>query len=89
MAREERPYHSLNLPVGEVMQEDVHEGDTGFVAEMLFQLNMVKTCQLHTESTVLSIYTKPFTENKAQNLLLQHLSIRNYLSWLPFSSLPR
>ena len=57
------------------MYKEVGEGDTVFAAEGLFHLNMVKTWQLHTESTVLSICTKPFIENEAQRLLLQHLSI--------------
>lgn len=61
LAKEKRPYSSLSLTVGEivfVMYKKIHEGDTVFAAEVLFHLNVVKTCQFHTESSVLSIDLK-------------------------------
>lgn len=64
--KQHRPYSSLSLPVGEVvfvMYKEVHEEDIVFADEVLFHLNMVQTCQFHTEFTALSICTKSFIEN--------------------------
>lgn len=58
LAKEKRRCSSLSLPVGEivfVMYKEIHGGDSSFAAEVLFHLNMVKTCQFHRESTGLSI----------------------------------
>lgn len=68
-----------------VIDKEVHEGDIVFAAEVFFPSEHGKTCEFLAESNVLNICTKPFIENVAQRLFLQHLPVWEPLSWCPFS----
>lgn len=71
LAKEQRLNVSLSSPVGEavfVMYKEIHEEETAFATEVFFHLNMVKTCQFHTQTTLLPMCTKPFTGNEPQTL---------------------